>query len=463
MESSSTLESLQRAVCENPLSAQSIEASRAAVKKLSKEEKAALRKSLPQPVPAPRPAKRRRQEEPKAVIQKIQKCTIMDIPFAEEFWEMLGAFGDSRGHFGCTCGFGGRVRCPCLRPVEVLEAAVRPFIREVIQDAKMEANSDTFGTKHLQAIMPQEMCEYMRWRKDRDQTRDKSSAEDIVKAGIKGGSGGDGGDGNPVAGTAVGAAAAAAGAVRAGAATLKEKAAAAAGAAAVPTADDEAPRIIDAAAAAAAEEEAGNEHDIHEDEIEEIISGMSSSRRALLRRQFADERSRGLSVEAYAEFRKRREAFFLGRRRGRVGDTADTFRLWAGRRAKGGEDGCKLTAATLQALAFLAHDRVGMIVEDAIRYRCDGVLRELPRRQPLSAAELEAAAERVRLTADAGAGGGGRDPFAAVGAVIGPPEARRGLQFRGDPLAWPRNVLEDGAALDDVAKAADDLVAQLGF
>jgi hypothetical protein len=346
--------------------------------------------------------------------------------YAAELWDMLAGFGDAskvgRDRFRCTCSARGQKKCSCLDSVRVVSHHVQKYTSQVVDAARHESNTVTMSS--LIKLKPLEMSEYLSWCKAKKESREKEKAPLASNRKAEGADS----DGDE---------------------------------AAVPELEDDDPM----------DDEEEEEED--DDEITEELEGLcdiraSGKARLLSRKRFADSRTIGMSKSLYDEFVSQRNTFFVGMTASRkdrpsvaskeLNLQGQAFLSWLG------FPRLRTSRSVLQAVAFLAHDQVGCIVEEALRVRSSASngggggggslrsLQELPPGDSLTATELESAAASLQGTCGLGLSCPG------IGSVQ--PQYSVGLHYYGTVGCWPRNVTQNGRILQEGGTFID--ISRLG-
>jgi hypothetical protein len=115
----------------------------------------------------------------------------------------------------------------------------------------------------------------------------------------------------------------------------------------------------------------------------------------------------------------------------------------------------KLVCTHAQALAFLVYDRIGAIIEQALRTKYNDKIQELPQGHRLYVSELRAAQKLLPSSKHIGKRFSDRG---SVGTVIA--SLPIGIHYIGDPAVWPCQVIhKDSIVIGVTASSSSGTVS----
>eukprot|EP01084_Bolivina_argentea_P102825 184193_1 len=333
-------------------------------------------------------------------------------PYASEVWDMMASFGDTgrvrRTTFRCTCNVcpskppsggssGSNTRnkqkneihypsaadggstsscCECISPIKLLHNHVKEYIQELVNVALMQLeNPKSFVTvKLLAELKPLEVKEYVSWSEAKKASQTKQ----------------------PIA-----------------------------------------------SEAGSGEESTGEFSEVDDLGIDGIDEGgwrPSQNSRFMARKEFFDSRTAAMSQNVYSAFVLQRNAFFIKKSSNqgskiegdgdrRILKNHEAFKKWLKLPKR-----LRIRETVLEVLAFLAYDRIGMAVEEALRKKSGGRLKEIPGGYCINKEEISQAIVALPSVSD------------HPGSFIGKPlkEFRQGLKYSGDPKCWAKSVTQGG-------------------
>eukprot|EP00903_Cladosiphon_okamuranus_P006424 g6286.t1 len=441
--------------------------------------------------------------------------------FFWELWMMMAAFGDPRGSVTCKCAAHGKKSCACIEGVTAMEAIVKAMGVRLVEVCREWSDGKRIEIKHIRMAMPGEMREYMAWKEAHSKRGTKNEVERGADLRLEGLDDDTNSDSDPdpdpdpseddegdeeVAGRAANVNATAAtpkpengesngaenGGTRAtaglgvGGDSGGEAAVKGVGAKAAGKGDGERKPWKTKIKPQQQEQQRQQQQQAESDgaeprewalEEEEVASRMGH------RKRFADERTASMEEDDYVNtFFEFRKAFFMSHRGGghtvkvakARGESCPGSRVFLARYL-GLDADCTEAGdrKLLEILAYMLYDHVGRVVEAAIRKRSGGRLVCGDSDPMLSAEEVAAAGatlpplpgreqrENVRASRAANPDGISHNRPLARFPV--------GLERRGEPLRWPRNmirgdrvVVEGGEEVDASAQGlAEEAMALL--